>query len=152
MKITQRTATLEDAAQILDWRNNPRARRFSLNTTPISSDEHVRWFSARLKRVILEPFFIFEIEGCLVGMSRLDILPELSFKHEISILVDPEHQGKGIGAQILEMTCCSYTRTNPNGSIVAKVHKNNTISQNLFKRAGFDLLTSSGDFFEYEKN
>lgn len=151
MQINQRPATLEDAAQVLAWRNDPHARQFSMNSEMISNDLHLQWLSARLKKMPLEPFFIFEIEGRLVGMSRLDISPGINLKYEISILVDPAYQGKGIGAQILDMTCMSYARMNLSKAVVARVHKNNIASQNLFKRAGFNLVSSSGIFFEYEK-
>jgi spore coat polysaccharide biosynthesis protein SpsF len=151
MEITQRTASLSDADQILAWRNDPRVREFSLNTASITYFEHVRWLIARLKRVQIEPFFIFETEGSLIGMSRLDLLGEYGSKYEISILVGPTHQSQGIGTLILKRTCESISSLNFQKPIIAKVHKDNAASQRLFKKAGFSLLTSYGDFFEFEK-
>ena len=73
MEITQRTATLGDAAVLLTWRNNPSAREFSVHSEPISSDEHLSWLSARLQRVQFEPFFMFASNHKMIGMSRLDV-------------------------------------------------------------------------------
>ena len=152
MKITQRTATLEDASLILAWRNDLSAREFSLHSELILNDEHLRWFSARLARVKLEPFWLFAVENDFVGLSRLDIATEFTDKYEISILVDSKQQGKGIGTKILDMTCESFFGLHPNKSVIAKIHSQNTVSQKLFMRAGFRKLTSSGNFLIFDKN
>jgi RimJ/RimL family protein N-acetyltransferase len=151
MKIIQRFVTPHDSALLLSWRNDPSVRDFSLHSEHISVEEHYRWFSTRIKKTASEPFFVFESEQKVVGISRLDIVPESTEKYEISILVDPNNRGRGVGMQILNMTCDSFFRVHSNKIIVARVHKNNFISQKLFGRAGFDLLNPSGDFFSFEK-
>ena len=152
MNITQRTATLEDASVLLTWRNDPNAREFSVHFDPIPTDEHIRWYSARLARVRLEPFFMFVVNREAVGMSRLDITAEFTDKYEISILVDPNQQSKGIGTKIIEMTCESFFKLHPDKSIIARVHKQNFTSQRLFIRAGFSPLKSTADFLKFEKS
>jgi RimJ/RimL family protein N-acetyltransferase len=151
MEIRQRTATLDDADLLLNWRNDQSAREFSLNSNLIQIDEHLQWLSARLKRIELEPFYLFIAEGEVVGMSRLEIVSGLTDVYEISILIDPYKQGRGLGAKILDMTCKSFFRLHPNKSINALVHKNNHVSQRLFLSAGFQLKTPIGDFINYEK-
>lgn len=108
MELTQRTATLEDADVLLTWRNNPSAREFSLHSELIPIDEHLKWLSDRLERVQIEPFFLFVADHKMIGMSRLDVVSEPTNKYEISILVDPDQHGKGVGARILNMTCESF--------------------------------------------
>ena len=151
MEISQRTATLSDAALLLGWRNAPRVREVSLHPDPILSDEHLQWLSARLKRVQFEPFFLFAVDNELIGMSRLDLLAEFTNKYEISILVDPRHQGRGLGRRILDMTCESFFHLYHDKSLVARVNKDNYISQKLFSGAGFKLLSSSRDYLSFEK-
>ena len=152
MEITQRTATLSDAAVLLIWRNNPSTRAFSLHSELILSDEHLEWLTARLERVQFEPFFLFAADYKAIGMSRLDILSGSVNKYEISILVDPNQHGMGIGTRILNMTCEAFFSLHPDDTIVASVHQNNSISQNLFTGAGFELVQSVGDFIRFEKN
>jgi RimJ/RimL family protein N-acetyltransferase len=152
MKITQRTATLDDAALLLTWRNDPSARDFSQHSQLISSDEHARWFSARLERVQFEPFLFFMANLEVVGMSRLDLISEFDDKYVISILVDPSRYGRGIGKAILDMTCDSFFGLHPNKSILAKVHKQNVVSQRLFASCGFKPVTSTDDFINFEKS
>ena len=83
-------------------------------------------------------------------MSRLDF--EATHKYEISILVDPNQQGRGMGTKILTLTCESFFDQYPNFAIIAYVHRSNYVSQKLFLRAGFELLPSLGDFVHFEKS
>jgi RimJ/RimL family protein N-acetyltransferase len=152
MKISQRTATLNDAAVILSWRNAPQVRAFSQHSDPIPFEEHLKWLSARLKKVRLEPIFLFTVDNDPVGMSRLDLLTEFSEKCEVSILVDPGYYARGIGGRILNMTCESFFHLHPNKSLIAKVNKENFISQKLFVSKGFKLLPTSGDYLTFEKS
>jgi RimJ/RimL family protein N-acetyltransferase len=152
MEITQRTATLSDAAILLTWRNNPSTREFSLHSEIILGDEHLEWITARLARVPFEPFFLFAADNKAIGMSRLDAVSGSVNKFEISILVDPNQHGKGIGTRILNMTCDDFFSLYPDYTIVARVHQYNYISQKLFTSAGFELLPSMGDFLYFEKN
>ena len=85
MEITQRPATLGDAAILLTWRNNPSTREFSHHSGLILSDEHLEWLTARLERIQFEPFFLFAADHQAIGMSRLDILSGSVDKYEISI-------------------------------------------------------------------
>ena len=150
MRITQRTATLDDADTLLTWRNHPSTRKFSQQPKEILSDEHMYWLTARLKKVHLEPFYLFIGDCGAIGMSRLDF--EATHKYEISILVDPNQQGRGVGTKILTWTGESFYDQYPNFAIIAYVHRSNFVSQKLFLRAGFELLPSLGDFVHFEKS
>lgn len=151
MKITKRTATLGDAAVLLTWRNNPNAREFSLHSELIPFDEHLKWLSHRLERVELEPFFLFTTNNKMIGMSRLDIVSGSTDEYEISILVESDQRGKGVGTRILNMTCESFFSLHPDKTIVAKVHEHNLVSQKLFANADFELRTPESDFLHFEK-
>jgi RimJ/RimL family protein N-acetyltransferase len=152
MDITHRTATLGDAATLLIWRNNSSAREFSMNSEIIPMDEHIMWLSDRLGRTQLEPFLLFAMDGHLIGMSRLDAISGSDYKNEISILVDSDQHGKGIGTRILKIACDSFFDLQPDKTIVANVHRSNFVSQKLFESAGFKLITSEGEFLSFEKN
>ena len=152
MKITQRTATLEDGNILLTWRNHPSARKFSGQPKQILSEEHFEWLTARLERVQIEPFFLFVEDFQAIGMSRLDIISGTIDKYEISILVDPNQHGKGVGTKILNITCEIFFGLNPDYTIVARIHQDNLVSQKLFMGAGFELFSSLGNFLHLEKN
>ena len=152
MEISQRTATVSDATVLLNWRNDLSARALSRNSAIIPHSEHLQWLSDRLKRIQLEPFFLFEANRKAIGMCRLDIVSKFPDKYEISILVNPDEHGKGIGTRILRMTCESFFTIHPTKTIVAVVHINNLTSQKLFTNAGFKLLNRIDDLLKFEKS
>jgi RimJ/RimL family protein N-acetyltransferase len=151
MEITHRTATLDDAAILLNWRNNSSVREFSMNSKTIPMDEHLKWLTERIERAQLEPFLLFTRGNNLIGMSRLDVVPGSNFKNEISILVDSSQHGKRVGTRILEITCNFFFDLYPDKTIVAKVHRSNFVSQKLFARGGFRFIPPEGEFFHFEK-
>jgi GNAT superfamily N-acetyltransferase len=151
MKITQRTATLNDAAILLNWRNDKSTRKFSRQSEKINPDEHIEWLIARLKRVRAEPFYLFDSEFGAIGMCRLDAISGSASKYEISILVEPSQHGKGIGTRILSLTCESFFELYPNYAIVAYIDGENYVSQKLFLSAGFKLMPSLGKLLHFEK-
>jgi RimJ/RimL family protein N-acetyltransferase len=152
MEITHRTATLGDAAALLNWRNNSSVREFSMNSKTIPMDEHLKWLTERLERVQLEPFLLFTKDDNLIGMSRLDVVSGSNFKNEISVLVDSSQHGKRIGTKILKVTCDIFFDLYPNKTIVAKVHRSNFVSQKLFARGGFRFISPEGEFLHFEKD
>ena len=151
MKIVQRVASLADASILLKWRNNSRVREFSPNSGLITSSEHAAWFSARLDRQESEPFSFFDIADKTVGMTRLDLIPELDKTFVLSILVDPELQGVGIGRRILALTCKNFFEIFPYHTILAIVKEENEISQRLFQNANFSNVNRIDGHFHYIK-
>ena len=151
MEITHRTARYSDAQELLAWRNSESARGFSVNADSIPLEEHLAWLSDRLERVKLEPFLIFVSKNELLGMSRLDAISGLEEDFEISILVNPSKQRLGIGTRILTMTCGIFSDLYPQKKIVARVHRNNFVSQKLFLRASFEMIENEGNYFKYVK-
>jgi UDP-2,4-diacetamido-2,4,6-trideoxy-beta-L-altropyranose hydrolase len=152
MGITKRNASLGDAAVLLEWRNSPSARKFSQNSELIKIEDHLEWFMERLERTRVEPFFMFELNHKLVGMSRLDFEFQSEDEFVISILVNPDQHSKGIGTKILDITCETIFNLHPNHAITAKIHQSNLISQKLFVNAGFELQNPVGDFLNFKKH
>ena len=152
MEISQRTATLGDAALLLEWRNNPVVRKFSQHSGPISLENHMIWFSSRLETVHSEPFTLFLADHKIIGMTRLDYLPGFDNSFAITILVDPNERGKGFGTKILNTTCESFFSACPRSILKAKVHQNNYASQKLFINADFSVQIPTGLFLNYEKS
>jgi RimJ/RimL family protein N-acetyltransferase len=151
MILDQRAALPGDKDVLFGWRNDPLVRRFTTKTHDITEAEHADWFFARLKKAKTDPIFLFSDSDKLIGMSRLDFIPESFGKFEISILVDPEKHGRGYGSRILGLTCLSFQKSNPLSIIIAKIHENNLVSQHIFKKEGFQITNKSGDFLTLER-
>jgi RimJ/RimL family protein N-acetyltransferase len=152
MSLTKRNASLSDAKVLLEWRNSPSVQKFSQKQELIQFEDHLVWLSKRLERVMLEPFYVFELGNQLVGMCRLDLGFQSPYEFVISILVDPAQQGKGIGTKILNMTCAVVFDSYPSSMIIANVHQNNSVSIKLFENNGFKLKKQLGDFLRFEKS
>lgn len=151
MILDQRTALPSDKDILLLWRNDPLVRRFTTKPHEITEAEHANWFIARLNKANTEPIFLFSDSETLIGMSRLDFMPESFGKFEISILVDPKKHGRGYGSRILSLTCLNFQKSNPLSMIIAKIHKNNLASLHIFKKEGFQIINKSGDFLTLER-
>lgn len=151
MEIIQRAANLNDAGVLLKWRNSPDVRKYSFHTEEIQLEEHEKWLVSRLKRIQLEPFFVFYVNDVAVGMTRLDILPGSTFEHEVSIMVDPEMNNMGIGTRILNTTCETFFTLQLGTSLVAKIHEKNFKSKKLFEKAEFKHYEIQGEFLIYRR-
>lgn len=126
--IILRPATETDALPVLEWQRHPDTRRHARNPAVPRESEHLAWFARKLSdpNCIL---LIAEIASERVGMIRLD-------RHgngwELSIIVAPEMQGRGIGIAMLAMIDVS-------GPVYAEVLPGNERSHRLFCRAGWIL-------------
>jgi RimJ/RimL family protein N-acetyltransferase len=121
-----RPATLDDAALLLEWRNDLLTREASVNTEPVSWDSHVAWLRASLgnpRRKLL----IAEIERP-VGTVRIDYGEET----ELSWTVAPDARGRRLGkAMVLAAV--------PEGQVIAHIKHDNVASQRIAEAAGFRL-------------
>lgn len=83
-----RRATMDDAALLLAWRNDPLTRAMSHDSGEVSRDGHLQWLS----RSIAMPWrtlYIASKNDVPVGTFRIDTREELSWT------ISPEHRGQG---------------------------------------------------------
>jgi RimJ/RimL family protein N-acetyltransferase len=131
MKI--RRATLDDARDILTWRNDAAAVAASKSQKAIDEAEHMRWFQGAVQspdHLIL----IAEADGRKLGMVRFDRRPD----HWLaSINMSPEVRGKGYGRAALSAAIdILYAEAGPD-RIVAEIKSDNVRSLRLFMSLGF---------------
>jgi ribosomal protein S18 acetylase RimI-like enzyme len=63
---------------------------------------------------------------------------------EVSIVIAPEHRGKGLGRSMLIAAYQEFQRTNPGVTVRAYVRAENQASHALFRAAGY-VVTSTND-------
>lgn len=136
-----RKATEEDSLDIFEWRNDPVTRLMSFTQTPVSLENHTKWFSASLQNPKRE-IYIGEYEGSKIGVVRFD---EREDEAEVSINMNPAFRGKKLALPFLNISLKSKTH------VIAKIKENNTASLKLFQRAGFKEKEKIDDFFIYIK-
>ncbi len=141
--VTLRAAHADDASTIRDWRNDADTVRSSAIARPVSEAEHARWFAATLA----DPrrrLWVAEENGVPVGQVRVDLNDGAGV---FSIVVAPEHRGRGIGQAMLRGALAEVEREGTATKLVALVRKENLPSMRAFEQVGFSRKGPSGDGF-----
>jgi len=137
-----RDATLDDAAELLEWRNDAVTRAMSRNTTAVSDADHRRWFA----RTLDDPAKLLLV-GCIagdkVGMVRFDRLASSTW--EVNINLAPGHRGKGWSHALLAAALESVMAAHRPAEIVAEIKPENVPSRRLFEAHGFRRIGSFGE-------
>ena len=129
-------ATKQHAKVIFTWQSNPRVRKYLRNTKPVQWQEHINWLST----ILTDPniyLFLIKLNETPVGTLRLDKINNQQW--EISIIVDPNYQGKNIALKAIQQ----IPKTFKADGIIAEVHPDNHASHKLFTAAGFTKLSST---------
>ncbi len=134
--IRVREASAADAQLIHRWRNDPRTRNQSFNSTPIPLEEHLVWYANALSdpaRCIL----IGLIDDGPIGCVRFDLAGN---EARTSIFLDPTRQGEGLASPLL-LAAEAWLASHHPGIIFrrAEVLAGNTASRRAFESAGYQL-------------
>jgi RimJ/RimL family protein N-acetyltransferase len=127
--IKLRPATMEDSDKLLEWKNDPVMRKFSIVTGDIiKKEDHIKWLRKHLDEIYI-------IEGD-------DLYGDIRFEgDEIAIKLDPKFRGQGIGRQALEIAKLMKD------TIIAKIVDGNVASMALFTRSGFKVIDHQDNYY-----
>lgn len=130
-----RRATMQDAALLLAWRNDPETRRLSFETALVAESGHAVWLD-HVSKDVTRQLVIVEVADGPVGTYRLDGLG--GDEVEISVTVAPERRGQGLATPII---LCGAVNAIASGAMFVRAHVrlDNTRSRRAFLRAGFWL-------------
>ncbi len=123
-----RPATLNDAALLLEWANDPDVRAASFNSEPIGAVAHVAWLADRLPH---GGFYIAEEDGRPVGYARVER------SGEIALSIDAPFRGKGFGRRLITAAAGRATGELGLAEVWARVKTDNEASLVAFAAAGF---------------
>lgn len=124
-----RPATMDDAATLLAWRNDPVTMAACVDQTPVSWDDHVAW----LGRVLADPgrrLLVVERDGVALATGRFDYDEPTEF----SFTIAPEHRGKGASLKMMKLAMSAETR------FIAYIRAENTSCQRLGKVCGMEMI------------
>lgn len=99
MALFLRNATIEDAQDVFNWRNDPDTRANSFNKDEIDLESHMLWFGKRLGRENTLMYILMN-GNQKAGNIRIDIEGTTG---EISYMIAPKARGKGYGKKILAL-------------------------------------------------
>ncbi|WBA07892.1 UDP-2,4-diacetamido-2,4,6-trideoxy-beta-L-altropyranose hydrolase [Salinivibrio kushneri] len=131
----ERASSQQDIELVYQWQCHPNTRKYALNPSTPTWEQHYAWMSAKLHAI--NDYFYMIVErysGKKMGAIRLDRLRAEHYL--VSIFVDPTRYGKGIGAQALAI----INLIHPDVTVHATVLKENIPSQRLFQKASYQQV------------
>ncbi|CUB02894.1 pseudaminic acid biosynthesis-associated protein PseG [Marinomonas fungiae] len=135
-RISLRRATLSDAQLTFQWQQHPDTRRYALTKKTPSWEEHLAWFTNKLKSYT-DYFYLIVKDGVNVGVVRLD--RQKAHHYLVSIYIDPNCYGQGLAIAALS----NLDTIHPHIHIHATVLVENVASQALFKRANYQQVSAT---------
>lgn len=123
---------MSDALQMLEWKNYPETRKFTIATSKkISKENHLKWLPNNLKY-----FKVIEIEEVLAGAVRVQ-------DKEISIWIDRAFWGLGLAPLVINKVAKkNYT---------AKIVEGHIRSMNTFIKCGFKPISYQDRYYIFQK-
>jgi RimJ/RimL family protein N-acetyltransferase len=132
-ELALRDVTLEDAALLRAWRNDPSVRASSFNQDVIDEQTHRDWLAKKLASADTR-MWILTADGVPAGQVRYDKTDDTA---EVSVSLGAAFRGKGYGVAILTMSAQRACTELALKEIRAVVKLTNAASLNAFTRAGF---------------
>ena len=141
---------MDDALEILRWRNDADSVKFSRKGMIYNRSEHFDWFS-KILASNTDFLYVGEIGKVLAGMVRFSKIDKESI-YEISINVAPEFRGIGIGTKIIYLSELELLKEIGKSTISATVFKNNKSSINIFNKNNYVIFCETEETIEFRKN
>ncbi|PJI41897.1 UDP-2,4-diacetamido-2,4,6-trideoxy-beta-L-altropyranose hydrolase [Ferrovibrio sp.] len=124
-----RPASFNDAELMFRWQTTPGARKWMRNSAAPSYAEHMAWWQRRLQMIDLDLYIVEAPKP--VGYVRVDGMAD--GRHEVSIMIDPDHAGRGVGTAALR----ALRRLLPELPLHAEIRPGNLASASIFAKAGY---------------
>lgn len=131
-----RRANKEDIKQVYTWQCHPNTRKYALNQSIPTYEEHCQWMSRKLQSAVDYFYLIVDEKQRDLGVVRLD--QQESGHYLVSIFIDPEFYGQGIALTALKQLDIVHAHM----YLEATVLEQNTASNKLFGKAGYTKINS----------
>lgn len=144
MFIRQTQDTKSDCELIFSLSNDPLVRANSFNQNKIEYSDHCSWFTKTLadKNMLFFLVFADETETDFIGQIRFKRESEASTECVISLSITAQFRGKHIAGEFIEIGIEALKKYWYNiKNIVAEVKDENTASNRLFLKEGFELIS-----------
>ena len=129
-----RPASAADARLLHTWRNDPRTRQQSFDSSPIPWEGHQAWFAKALANP-LQAILIGQLGEVPFGCVRFDLG---AHDGRVSIYLDPARHGAGLATPLLEAAGDWLKQNHPAiRRLVAEVKSTNAPSRQAFLKAGY---------------
>ncbi|SRR6266481_5830757 len=133
-----RRAREDDCKLLWEWASDPTVRSMSFSSASIPWEEHVSWFTQKLRDPNCFIFIAVNDQDLPVGQARFD----LKNKHEaeIGVIVAGSRRGLGYGSAMIALSVSRLFSITPVRTIHAYIKSDNQGSIKAFEKAGFNKL------------
>lgn len=128
-----RSATMDDAELLLEWRNEPAARDASFDPRPIDTVTHRDWLTRQLGSPAAR-IWIGLVDDASVGSVRFAIEGSAA---TISVAIAAQRRSAGIGTRLISMGCTRLATEGDVRAVDAWIRRENAASEIAFRRACF---------------
>lgn len=132
--LKMRFAKTSDVDLYYNWANDKLVRQSSYNSSEIDYEQHVTWFTNKLRSSDCFFYLFSDEENIPAGQVRID---RSNDEIVIGISIDERYRGQGLGVQMLNLACSDYLSKYPEREIIAYIKEDNTASFKQFTKAGF---------------
>ncbi|GAB3479949.1 GNAT family N-acetyltransferase [Marinomonas epiphytica] len=142
MSVTIRSATLDDAQILLEWRNDLITRKASHSEDIVSFESHMVWLQASLADHLRRRIWVAEWQGKPIGTCRADKQNEL---WSLSWTLAPSARGQGLAIPMIQAVMDKTP-----GVLLAQVKEENLASQKVAQKLGFQLVNVKDGVLNYK--
>lgn len=129
-----RKAQDTDCDLFFHWASDETVRNHSYHSGAIVYDDHVKWFTAKVKDPNAFLFVFTSEENIAMGQVRIE---RKASENVIGISIDEKFRGKSLAPVMLNMATEKYFETYPDDKITAYIKTSNEASLKSFSKAGF---------------
>ncbi len=145
MDVYLRPADMDDAEDVLKWRNDAVTRANSFNREKISLMSHLKWFEKKLGQEGCYMFILMDGQR-KVGHIRVDVTEDFG---EISYMIAPDARGRGYGTKAIGLV--EKEMPGDVKSLMGLTLKTNAASGRCFEKNGY-TSSDAGDALCYSKS
>ncbi len=138
MKAKFRPLQGDDLQMILGWRNHDEIRRFMFQQTPITLDEHLKWFQSRQENTpdSQNPALIYEEAGRPCGFMQFNPIYQGQSVFEWGFYIDPK-ASVGTGSRMCAKALSFAFQELQAEKVFGEVLSFNVASIKLHRKLGF---------------
>jgi RimJ/RimL family protein N-acetyltransferase len=133
LELVARSAAIDDARILFDWRNDRTTREASRDSEEVEWNPHLSWLTRTLADEARR-LLVIESAGVPVATCRWDHRGDADW--EVSITVAPHARGRGLASGVLTAAERALDIPSP-VRMLAVVRAENEASTRLFRRAGY---------------
>lgn len=140
-QVLLRPLTIEDAPQVVRWRNDPFVVEHLFGDEPPTLDSHVRWFAQMQQRGDRQEFVIVErATGRAVGTIGLSSIDRVHRRAEYGILIgEADARGRGYAREASELLLDYAFHDLRLHRVYLLVFADHVTARRLYERLGFQV-------------